>query len=472
MPEAIDHASSGVARASNHTGILVLMALSSFILSADYSITGIALPSIGKQFGTPASILSLVVVADTLAIASLLIVGGRLVDRFGHRAVMMTGLGLYSLGSILAGSAPNIALLATARGLQGIATALVSPAAFSLIAAFLPESMRRRALGLYATTQSLAILVGLFVGGWVTARAGWHMAYLMMLPLLAIALYLAASLLPQHRRTADEASLDVGGAVIVTLAMVSLVSAFLTIGSSGFTISVASRFAATAALLAIFVAIERRVRMPLLPLTLLRRPDFGISCAIILLFMGATAGQFVVTQLNLQNLLGFSPATAGVASLPAASAGIFSGQIAPFLMRRFGSRRVLIGAGICVTFGLVILGLTAGAPYQISILPASTLCSLAAFIAFIAVVDIATSRLPAGEQGVGTGVLFTCYQVGIAALTSLSLGMLGAQHGEIARSGFVQSYFVLASAAAIGTGLAIVLLYARRTTQLAPLTEQ
>jgi MFS family permease len=457
MRGAISHTAPTLTREPSHTGILILMILSSFILSADYSITGITFPSIGKQFSISASTLSLVVVADTLAIASLLIVGGRLVDRFGHRTVMVTGLSLYALGSIVACSAPNIAVLATARVLHGIATALVSPASFSLIVAFLPEDQRRRGLGLYATTQSVAILVGLFAGGWVTARAGWHMAYLMMLPLIGMSLYLAALMLPRHRHTVDDASLDIAGAATVTLAMVSIVSAFITMGTAGFTVSVALRFVTATVLLAVFVAIERRARMPLLSLTLLQRPDFAFCCGIILLLMGATAGQFVVTQLNLQNLLGFSPATAGLASLPAASAGILSGMIAPPLMKHLGSRKMLIGAALCLAAGLAFLGFTTGAPYHVSVLPASVLCSFASFVGFIAVVDIAISRLPAEEQGVGTGVLFTCYQVGIAALTSLSLGTLNEQNGQVIRSGYFKAYLVLGSAAALGAVLAMVM---------------
>jgi MFS transporter, DHA2 family, methylenomycin A resistance protein len=434
--------------------ILILMAVSNFILGTDLSITSVALPTIGAELHLAPLAMSWIVIADTLAIAGLLTIGGRLTDRVGHRLVLTVGLLCYGFGSILAVFAFHLPVLLAARVMQGAGNALISPAAFSLIVTFLPEGpRRRRGFGLFVITQGLSMILGLMLGGWIVTNVGWRGAYLLALPLIAVAIFLAGRVLPR-RVAIDHGPLDLLGAVIITAAVVSAISGFHAIGTDGLLARPTLLLLGAAAVLTlVFIRVERRAPSPMVPLILFSRPGFAASTAVIFLVMGAGAGVFVVSQLNLQRLLGFSAALAGVAMLPYSVSVVGSGQLAPMILRRFGPGNVLIAAIVLEIVGMLLLALAAGASYGLSVAPGVVICAVATMLCFISIMDIAGSGMQIGEHGIGTGVLLTSQQIGIALGVSSALGLLGGGDGIFRAAGFTAAYMGLAA----GMGIALIL---------------
>jgi MFS family permease len=453
-PMAADLVVLNTLNAAQQRMILILMAVSTFVLGTDLSITSVAIPTIGMELHLTPLGMSWIVIADTLAIAGLLTVGGRLTDRMGHRFVLTVGLLCYGFGSLLAGFGFNLPVLLTARVMQGAATAFISPAGFSLIVTFLPEGpQRRKGFGLFVITQGLSMILGLMLGGWIVTNVGWHGAYLMVLPLIAVAIFLAARVLPR-RVPIEHGPLDLLGAVIITATVVATISGFHAVGTDGLLARPTLLLLGGAAVLTlVFVKVERRAPSPMVPLILFSRPGFAACAAVIFLVMGAGAGVFVVTQLNLQRLLGFSAALSGAAMLPYSVAVMASGQFAPIILRRFGPSRVLIAAIVSEIVGMSLLAFTAGASYGLSVAPGVVICAVATMLCFISIMDIAASGLQVGDHGVGTGVLLTSQQIGIALGVSSALGFVGGDDGVFRAVGFTAAYMGLAA----GMGIALIL---------------
>jgi MFS family permease len=432
------------------------MAISYLIVTADLSIASVALPSIGRDLGVPAALLSWVVVATLLANAGLLMVGGRLVDRLGHRAVLSTGLALYAAASLVAGLAPDILALLVARAIQGLAIAMIAPASFSLIAAFLPEgTAQHRALGVFGVTQGLSLILGLFVGGWTVTTFGWRAAFLLNLPVALGALGLALATLPRPL-CRDREAMDGAGAVVAMLAMVATVSGISAAGDHGL---LAPRplglLGAACVLFAFLAAIERRVAAPMLPPALFRRPGFALSAGVSVFILGGVGGLFVLSQLAMQRVLGMSAAQAGLGMLPYAFAVIATGRAAPLLLGRFQVRTIILAAILVNIASFLLFAVTAGRGYAISIAPGVILCPLGSVSAFIALMHVGTGRLAASEQGIGTATLFVCHQVGVAAGASIAMTLAGAHGGVIGPDGLRTAFAALAGGGAVAFVIAL-----------------
>lgn len=430
--------------ARGHRRIIALMALTKLILTADFAIVSIALPSIGRDLGVSPAALAWVVTANTLALAGTLIVGGKLVDRFGHRRALVIGLAAFAAGSIGAGFAPSFGFVLAARVLQGLAVALLSPGAFSLITAFLPDGpIRHRAMGMFGITQGVSLILGLLLGGWIVMTFGWRGAFLVNVPLLVVALAMTFAWLPKVATLRGE-SIDGGGALAATTAMVLLIGGIALLGKLGVSPTTLGMLAGAGAATALFVGIERRVAAPLVPGALIRKPMLAISCFVLMLFMGGVGGLLVLSQLYMQRALGFSPAASGMGAMPYALAVIAAGQFAPTLLARVPARTAVFGAGAFNLAGFCWLALTMGNPYAISIAPGMVICALGSVTTFIVLMQAATAPLAPREQGVGSALLFTAQQVGTGLGATVTMILLDPGAGELVAQDFRAPFLALA----------------------------
>lgn len=436
--------------------VVSLMAISKIVVTADFSAVSVAMPSIGRSFGVGPGLLAWVVVANALALAGLLMVGGRLVDRLGHRTVLVAGLLLFGAGAVAAAIAPSIYWLFAARGLQGAAVALISPSAFALIPAFVPEGApRNRALGIFGMTQGLSLILGLLLGGGLVSLFGWRAVFIVNLPLLAVAAVLAMRILPRHVAGARDA-VDYGGALVWATAMVLLVSGISALGRVGALAPLTLGLLGGAALsLLVFAGVERRARAPLVPAVMLRRPGVASAAVLSMVFMAGVGALLLLVQLYTQRVLGFSAAMAGLGTMPYAAAVIVAGQLAPRLLARFSTRELVAGAALVNLSGFLWLAATAGGPYALSVAPGLVICALGSVTAFIALMGAATGALAPAEQGGGTALLFTCQNVGVALGASISMSLLDGQQAALTAADFPVAF--LAMAAALGVAFAAAL---------------
>ena len=257
---------------------LIVLCLGDLMIVLDVTIVGVALPSIREDLGFSETSLAWVVNAYLLTFGGFLLLGGRLGDLFGHRRLFLIGIALFTLASIACGLASSQALLIGARAVQGLGGAIVSAVALSLIMTLFTEAGERaKAMGVFGFVAAGGGSIGVLLGGVLTDVLDWHWIFLVNVP-IGVAVYaLSLRLVPASRGSAAAGRLDVAGAVTVTAALMLAVYAIVNGNEAGWTSGqTLGLLAAAAVLLAIFLAIEARVRSPLVPLGLFRLRNVAV----------------------------------------------------------------------------------------------------------------------------------------------------------------------------------------------------
>ena len=394
---------------------LVLLLSAGFTLAVDFSILNVALPAIGTDVGFSLVHLQWIATAFALCAAGFTLLFGRVADLFGRRRLFVAGMALLGAASLLGGLASSPEMLLTARVAQGLATAAVTPAALSLLTTSFPEGpLRQRALGLNGALMAAGFTTGAILGGVLTDLLSWRWAFLINVPVAVLAL-VAAPIVLAESRLPRRPRLDIPGAVTVTGGLLALVYGLVTAGETSWTNPLAlGALGAGAVLLWVFWATESRVREPLVPVAVLRRPSVAWgNVAGILAFATETSLVFLLT-LYLQEVLGYAPLAAGLAFAVLGAGTVLGGLLGPRVIARLGTRKALV-AGFLVqaaaTVPLAFLG--TGAGWIALVLVATFVGGVANLVAIVGFMVTATSGLPDHEQGLATGLATMSQQVGI-----------------------------------------------------------
>jgi EmrB/QacA subfamily drug resistance transporter len=407
---------------------LIILCLGDLMLVLDVTIVGVALPSIREDLGFSETSLAWVVNAYLLTFGGFLLLGGRLGDLFGHRRLFLAGISLFTLASLGCGLATSQELLVGARAVQGLGGAVVSAVALSLIVTLFTEpSERAKAMGVFGFVAAGGGSIGVLLGGILTDVLDWHWIFLVNLPIGAAVFALTLGLIPGARGQTAAGRLDVAGAVTVTASLMLAVYAIVNGNEQGWASSrTIGVLVASAALLALFLAIESRVSDPLVPLGLFRLRNIAVSNVAGVLWAAAMFAWFFLSALYLQLVLGYSPLQVGLAFLPGnLIMGIFSLGISAKLVMRFGIRRPLATGLALAGAGLVLF---ARAPvdgsFLVDVLPSMILLGLGAGMAFNPVLLAAMSDVKESEAGLASGVVNTSFMMGgalgLAILASLA----------------------------------------------------
>jgi MFS family permease len=386
-----------------------------FMLSVDFSILNVALPQLGAGVGLEVSALPWVVTAFALPAAGFTLLFGRIADLFGRRRMFLTGIALLAVSSLVGAFATNPAMLLTARAVQGLATAIATPAALSLlVTSFRDEKQRARVLGLNGALLSGGFTVGALAGGTLVGALSWRWAFLVNVPVAVLILVATPFVVPASRAPRG-VTLDVPGAVTVTL------------GLLGFVFGVINRnpypLACGVALLVVFWLVEARATAPLVAVASLARPTVRWGNLAGLIVFSMESGLVYLMTLYLQDVLHLAPLTTGlvfgVPGLASMGAGVLAGRF----IGHHGARRVL-AAGLLVQAGctapLVLLG--AANMWLAVLIPALFLGFFGHVTAVVAFMVTATSGLPDAEQGLATGLATLTQQVSI----TVGIPILGA----------------------------------------------
>lgn len=405
-----------------------VLCLGVLMIVLDTTIVNVALPSIRADLGFSETSLVWVVNAYMVTFGGFLLLGGRLGDLYGHRKLFLLGITLFTLASAACGMANMQALLITARAVQGLGGAVVSAVSLSLIMnLFTAPGERAKAMGVYGFVCAGGGSIGVLLGGLLTDALSWHWIFLVNLP-IGVAVYaLCVSLLPDGRGHAHGERLDVAGAVTVTSALMLAVYAIVNGNEAGWTsMQTLGLLAAAAALLAIFLGIESRVRDPLMPLGLFRLRNVAVTNVIGVLWSAAMFAWFFISALYMQLVLSYSPLQVGLAFLPAnLIMAAFSLGLSAKLVMRFGIR-IPIAAGLL--FASVGLALFALAPvhgnFAADVLPGMLLLGIGAGMALNPVLLAAMSDVTQSESGLASGLVNTSFMLGgalgLAVLASLA----------------------------------------------------
>jgi EmrB/QacA subfamily drug resistance transporter len=436
--------------------MLLVLCGAIFLDAMDVSMIGVALPSIREDLGMSTSSLQWVVSAYVLGYGGFLLLGGRAADLFGRRRMFLISLAVFVVASALGGLVDDGTLLIATRFIKGVSAAFTAPAGLSIITTSFAEGpARNKAISIYTATGATGFSLGLVFGGLMT-EIGWRWVFFLPVPVALLTLLAGIKLVPRDPRVLRASrSFDIAGAGTLTAAMLLLVYTVVEAPDVGWgSARTLGSFAAVAAILAAFVAIERRVRVPLVRLGILRSaPLVQANLGAMALIGGWFGFQFIVT-LYLQQVRGWSPLETGLAIFPGgALVAILAPRIAPLVMR-FGIRK-LITAGLASTalgYALFIpIGLDSA--YATAMLPTFILAGFGFALAYGPLNIAATNGVAAHEQGLASGLVSTSFQFGGALFLAIATAVNNANTGPGAEGlldGFQAAWMVSVIAAGIG----------------------
>ena len=350
-------ASDGLALRSR-TGRLALVATvaASAMASLDATVVNVALPHIGRDLHVSISALQWVLTGYLLALASLILLGGALGDRYGRRRVFVIGTVWFAAASVLCGTAPDIGVLIAARVLQGVGGALLTPGSLAIIQASFREEDRARAVGAWSGLGGVAGAIGPFVGGGLVDGPGWRWAFLINVPVAAIAIGCARAAVPETRDPHAGGGIDVRGAALAVAALAALTWALTEAGPRGWTdAAVLGPMAVGVTLLAGFVRHLVRARDPLVPPQLFRSRTFTVVNLTTALIYAAIGVSFFLVSYELQVATGWSALEAGVSLLPATLLMLLFSAPSGALAQRIGPKAQLTAGPLIAGAGLLLL---------------------------------------------------------------------------------------------------------------------
>ena len=337
-------------------GLLVALG-GSLVVVLDFSIVNVALPTLSVEMGVSTTTAQWVITAYALTFGGLLVLGGRASDFFGRRRMLLAGLVLFAVASAAGGVAVSFPLLAAARAVQGIAAALVAPAALSILTTSYPEgAARNRVLGYFGMTASAGFVVGLVAGGILVDTVGWRGVFFVNVPVCLALVLVGSKALPAGTTAAGPRHLDLPGAALVTAGTAVLVYAPTLGTNDGWTsLPFVGCVLVSAALLGTFAFVETRSRQPLLPLRIFRHHTLLIGDTLSGLLGAWVAGEVLVLSLYCQQVLGYSPLVSGLVALPQGIGGLLRGVLGAKLIDRFGIRLFLAGNCALAAVGALAL---------------------------------------------------------------------------------------------------------------------
>jgi EmrB/QacA subfamily drug resistance transporter len=445
---------------------LALLCTAFFMVILDSAIVVVALPSIDADLGFSAGDLQWVLSAYLLSFGGLLLLGGRAADLLGRRRVFMVGTALFALASLACGLAVSVPALIAARVIQGMAAAIMTPTALSIVMTTFEEGgERNKALGIWAAIGGIGATAAWLIGGPITDGLGWEWIFFINVPVALAVVALSPVLLRESSDRGLGRRFDVAGAVTVTAALVALVYAVVEAPDAGWSSGqTLGLLAASAVLFALFVRIEARAAAPLAPLRLFRsRALVGGNLLLFALGMLAFGMPFILTQYA-QGVLGYSALEFGLASvvMPVTAAiGSISGQA---IATRGGLRAIAI-AGMALT-GLGCLLLTqvsVDGSYLGDIFLGLLVFGPGLGGAYVAGSIVSLTGIKESDAGLASGLNNSSFQIGGAVgVAILSTVAVSSAHGDnplaALTNGFQAAFATAIIFAALGLLVAIALL--------------
>jgi MFS family permease len=426
-----------------------VLCLAQFVVALDYSIIYVALPSIGDDLGLGPSLLQWVVSAYAVLFAGLLLVGGRVADRFGAKRVFVVAFAVFGLASALGGVAGDGTALLGARGLQGLAAAFLQPAILGLLSAtFADGPVRARALSIWGAVGASGLAVGVVLGGVLTALS-WRWTFLINAPLAAVGVIGASPWIVTSRKKAASSRIPLRAALLGTGALLSTVVTLTLLADTRTPWAVFAVALATAVTLIVsFLFSEHSSANVLIERPLRRLPSLRLGVAATFLYMASVGSEFYLVTLLLQKLEGFTPLEAGLGFLPLAALVTVGNIVAGKLVPRWSAGVTLAtGFGIS-TIGLgTFVGFLGSGNYATNLLPGLLLSGFGHGIIYTSMFVIGTRDIPADLQGSAGALLTTSQYLSAAVSVALLTIVLGADPQS---TQFRWAFFVTTIAAFLG----------------------
>jgi EmrB/QacA subfamily drug resistance transporter len=443
--------------------IVVATVLGSGMAAIDATVVGIALPSIGRQFHAQFSVLQWVVTGYSLTLASLLLVGGALGDRYGRRRVFSIGVMWFTLASAACALSTDPTVLVATRVLQGVGAALLTPGSLAIIQASFDSRDRARAIGAWSGLGGVATAAGPLLGGYLIAAASWRWIFVINIPLGAVVLWLTSRHVPESRDPAAAPSIDVPGAIAAVLALGGLVFGLIDGPSLGWgSPLVVGALVAGGTCAVALVVVERRSPTPMLPTAFFTVRQFTVTNAVTLLVYAGLGGMLFLLPTELQVVDRYTPLESGASLLPLTLLMLALSSRSGRLAAAIGPRLQMAAGPIAVGVGLLLLErCTSDAAYVTGVLPGVVVLGLGLATTVAPLTATALGAIPVEHSGLASAFNNDVARIGgllaVAVLPAAS-GISGHSYLHPAQFavGFRTSIDVAAACCALGGVLAAI----------------
>ncbi len=437
--------------------VLALALAAQVLVVLDISVVNTALPSIGRDLGLDGSDLAWVVTAYLMMSGGGLLFGGRIADLLSRTWVFLCGLAMFTAASVVSGFAGNATELVTARAAQGLAAALMTPAALSIIMTTYSGAQRRTGLALWGAVGSLGVAAGVLLGGALTTWAGWQAIFFINAPIGAVAFLVGLKVVPQVKTPRVSLNqFDLLGAATLIGSLAALIFALGATEQHGWlSARVLLSLTGSALLAAAFIALERRASSPLVPPHTWKVKSLVAGTTVMLGITGILVGTVFLTSIFVQTVMGYSAIRAGVAFVPF-SLAITVGTVLAKHALAHATPRALAAIGLLLVAGGAVLLAQAstGADFAIDVLPGMLIIGLGVGMVFVPVSVTALAGIPPQHAGMASGFLMTGHEVG-AALGVAIISAVASTAGSLASATGVVDGFPRGFLAAAGIALAL-----------------
>lgn len=410
---------------------LATVSLGVLMVGIDGTVVSIANPYIARSLHASLAELQWVTNAYLLALAVLLIAGGKLGDRYGRKRVFLVGVAGFAASSVGVGVIGTIDGVIALRTLQGLFGALLMPNTLALLRAAFPIERLNQAVGIWGGTSALATAAGPIVGGLLVEHVSWQAVFFINAPIAAITVVLGLFVLAENRERLRGA-LDSLGLAVLAAGLFCLVFAFVEGQSWGWGAPATDALlAGGVALLVAFGLVESRVRAPLIPLGVIGQRSVALGTLTVMMTFFAMYGVLFFVSLYLQNVHGLDPVAAGVRTLPLTLVFAVSSPLGALLTGRFGPRLpIALGLALTGIALLLLLGLAPSSPYS-ALWPSFVLLGVGIGLVVVASTDAIVANAPVDEAGVAGGIQTTAVQLGGVVGTSILGSVIATRVGAV-----------------------------------------
>jgi EmrB/QacA subfamily drug resistance transporter len=440
--------------------VLAIAVLGSGMAFLDGTVVNVALPDIGRDLNASTAALQWILNGYLLTLASLILLGGSLGDRYGRRLIFVLGAGIFTAASLLCAIAPSVELLIAARLLQGVGGALLTPGSLAMIEASFRPTDRARAIGAWSGLGGVATALGPLLGGYLIQAVSWRAIFLINLPLGAFVMVMASRHVPETHDPTTSGHLDFTGALLAAVGLGGTTYALIEAPGRGASpLILVAAIGGVAALVAFLIA-ERWSPDPMMPLTMFSSRQFSAANLVTFVVYAALGGVFFLLVAFLQISLGYSPIAAGAASLPVTLLMLLLSARSGALAQRIGARIPLTIGPIVIALGLLLMTrIGPGDSYVSSVLPAVIVFGLGLTLVVAPVTATVLAAADARHAGIASGINNAVSRVaGLLAVAVLPLiaGLTGDNFYDPAKmvDGFHIAMYACAGLSAAGGVLA------------------
>jgi EmrB/QacA subfamily drug resistance transporter len=448
--------------------VLALTLAAQILVVLDISVVNTALPTIGRALHLDGSDMQWVVTAYLMMSGGALLFGGRIADLLSRKWVFLTGLTVFTVASIASGFAGSAGQLIAARAGQGLAAALMTPAALSIIMTTYSGAQRRLGLTLWGAVGSLGVAAGVLLGGALTTWAGWQTIFFINAPIGAVALLAGLKVIPAAPTPAvTRKQFDVAGATTVIGSLAALVYGLGATEQHGWlSARVLAAFTVSAVLAVAFKVRESKASNPLVPPHTWKVRSLVSGTTVMLAVTGILVGTVFLASIFVQTVMGYSAIRAGVAFVPFALAITVGTVVAKHAMAH-GTPRTIAAVGLVIVAGGAVLlaQSSAGSAFATGVLPGLAAIGLGVGMVFAPVSVSAMGGIPPQHAGMASGFLMTGHEVG-AALGVAVLSAVASTAGSLTSASGVVAGFDRGFLAAAGIAVIVaVFAYLRMPSQ-------